>query len=85
MFSCLQMLHPRCPTCGKVLAALQLVFEDKVEALLRQKTKERSRSRVDKKQLSLRQTFEEMGVDRYCCIQRFMGYVNEDEILADRY
>ncbi len=58
------MLFPvRCMSCGKPIGQLWGIFKDK--------TKNRTEN--------IKQVLDELGVERYCCRQNFMGYVEVTE------
>lgn len=61
------MLFPvRCMSCGKPIGQLWEQFKEK--------TKNRSEK--------VKETFDELGVERYCCRQHFLGHVELTEQAA---
>lgn len=61
------MLFPvRCMSCGKPIGQLWESFNEK------------TKNRTEK----IKETLDELGVERYCCRQNFMGYVPVTEDAA---
>lgn len=60
------MFPVRCMSCGKPIAQFWEPFLVK------------TKNRTEK----VKETLDEMGVERYCCRQQFMGHVENTETLA---
>jgi DNA-directed RNA polymerase subunit N (RpoN/RPB10) len=62
------MLYPVCPTCGHLLADIEVEFTDKYNLIINGKAEE------EKKEKDITKLFEEYKVKKYCCKMRLITY-----------
>jgi DNA-directed RNA polymerase subunit N (RpoN/RPB10) len=64
------MLYPVCPTCGHLLADIEVEFTDKYEKI------NESKDSDDKKGKEIEKLFVEVKIKKYCCKMRLISYFN---------
>ena len=64
------MLYPVCPTCGHLLADIEVEFTDKYEKI------NESKDSNEKKGKEIEKLFVEVKVKKYCCKMRLISYFN---------
>jgi DNA-directed RNA polymerase subunit N (RpoN/RPB10) len=64
------MLYPICPTCGHLLADIEVEFTDKYEKI------NESKDSDEKKGKEIEKLFVEVRVKKYCCKMRLISYFN---------
>ena len=64
------MLPPRCFSCGKPLAQLQIPWEKGIENIKKQNLDETSEHAERRKLMN------DLGANRYCCRGQLMGYID---------
>ena len=64
------MLYPVCPTCGHLLADIEVEFTDKYEKI------NESKDSDEKKGKEIEKLFVEVKVKKYCCKMRLISYFN---------
>ena len=62
------MLYPVCPTCGHLLADIEVEFTDKYTLIINSKNDE------EKKQKDILKLFDEFKVKKHCCRMRLITY-----------
>ena len=62
------MLYPVCPTCGHLLADIEVDFTDKYNTIINGKSED------EKKEKDIIKLFEEYKVKKYCCRMRLVTY-----------
>jgi DNA-directed RNA polymerase subunit N (RpoN/RPB10) len=62
------MLYPVCPTCGHLLADIEIDFTDKYNTIINGKSED------EKKEKDIIKLFEENKVKKYCCRMRLITY-----------
>ena len=68
------MLYARCPSCGHVLAHIQLPYEEKRTAILND-----TRLSPEEMDAKIQQLNNSYSL-KYCCKMRVMTYVNKTEL-----
>jgi DNA-directed RNA polymerase subunit N (RpoN/RPB10) len=71
------MLYPKCPTCGKLFADKQIEYEEKSDII----NNDVSLSSKEKK-TAISKLIKELGFENYCCIQRIISYIREENIIV---
>jgi DNA-directed RNA polymerase subunit N (RpoN/RPB10) len=64
------MLYPVCPTCGHLLADIEIEFTDKYEKI------NESKDSDEKKGKEIEKLFVEVKIKKYCCKMRLISYFN---------
>lgn len=64
------MLYPVCPTCGHLLADIEVEFTDKYEKI------NESKDSDEKKGKEIEKLFIEVKIKKYCCKMRLISYFN---------
>ena len=64
------MLYPVCPTCGHLLADIEVEFTDKYEKI------NESKDSDEKKGKEIEKLFVEVKINKYCCKMRLISYFN---------
>lgn len=64
------MLYPVCPTCGHLLADIEVEFTDKYEKI------NESKDSDEKKGKEIEKLFVEVKIKKYCCKMRLISYFN---------
>ena len=64
------MLYPGCPTCGHLLADIEVEFTDKYEKI------NESKDSDEKKGKEIEKLFVEVKIKKYCCKMRLISYFN---------
>ena len=64
------MLYPICPTCGHLLADIEVEFTDKYEKI------NESKDSDEKKGKEIEKLFVEVKIKKYCCKMRLISYFN---------
>lgn len=64
------MLYYKCPTCKKVLAHVQIPYEQRLESIVMD-----NKLTYDQKEESKRKLLDDLDVKRICCRGRVLGYV----------
>ena len=64
------MLFPVCPTCGHLLADIEVEFTDKYEKI------NESKDSDEKKGKEIEKLFVEVKIKKYCCKMRLISYFN---------
>jgi DNA-directed RNA polymerase subunit N (RpoN/RPB10) len=70
------MLYPRCPTCGGMLAHLEVDFEDKKKNICNN-----PKLTDEQKLLELKENVNNLGLLRYCCKLRVLTYIDLIDIV----
>ena len=70
------MIPPKCFSCGKPLAHIQVPWEQGVDAI-NADTKLSDTEKEEKR----RELFATLGIDRYCCKTRVMGYIDQVNLI----
>ena len=65
-----------CPTCGKVLADIEIDYEIKGEKIMTSSTLSEEEKIVKRKEL-----IESMGIKRYCCKMRVFTHIDPYKII----
>ncbi len=69
------MLYPICPTCGHLLADIELEFSDKYQKIIS------SNDSDDKKEKDIKKLFTDLKVHKYCCKMRLISYLDHIKII----
>jgi DNA-directed RNA polymerase subunit N (RpoN/RPB10) len=70
------MLYPRCPSCGGMLAHLEVTYENKKRDICN------NPNITDKqKLLEIKKIIDELGLLRYCCKLRLLTYIDLIDIV----
>ena len=64
------MLYPVCPTCGHLLADIEVEFTDKYEKI------NESKDSDEKKGKEIEKLIVEVKIKKYCCKMRLISYFN---------
>jgi DNA-directed RNA polymerase subunit N (RpoN/RPB10) len=64
------MLYPVCPTCGHLLADIEVEFTDKYEKI------NESKDSDEKKGKEIEKLFVDVKIKKYCCKMRLISYFN---------
>jgi DNA-directed RNA polymerase subunit N (RpoN/RPB10) len=64
------MLYPVCPTCGHLLADIEVEFTYKYEKI------NESKDSDEKKGKEIEKLFVEVKIKKYCCKMRLISYFN---------
>ena len=65
------MLYPRCPTCGKVLANLEIDYNEAKNKICNNSSLNEEQQNAEKEKL-----INSLGLERYCCKTRVLKYLN---------
>jgi DNA-directed RNA polymerase subunit N (RpoN/RPB10) len=69
------MLYPICPTCGHLLADIELEFTDKYNKINNNNDIE------TKKDSDIKKLFIDLKINKYCCRMRLISYVDLIKII----
>jgi DNA-directed RNA polymerase subunit N (RpoN/RPB10) len=65
------MLYPRCPTCGKILANLEIDYNEAKNKICNNSSLNKEQQNAEKEKL-----VNSLGLERYCCKTRVLKYLN---------
>lgn len=65
------MLYPRCPTCGENLAEKEIPYNTQMKEI-----ENNPKLDVEAKKKAKQKLLNSLGVPRYCCRMRIMGFIN---------
>jgi DNA-directed RNA polymerase subunit N len=69
------MLYPVCPTCGHLLADIELEFTEKYNNIVESKEAE------PKKDKEIEKLFNDVKIKKYCCKMRLISYVDHIQVI----
>lgn len=70
------MLYPRCPTCGKILANLEIDYEEAKKKICDNISLNEEQKNAEKEKL-----VNSLGLERYCCKTRILKYLDVINII----
>jgi DNA-directed RNA polymerase subunit N (RpoN/RPB10) len=71
------MLPPKCITCGRIFADVQLLYEKKIKDI----DNNISLSKHDKNE-NKKKVLNELHINRYCCRSRILTYVDLIQVIV---
>ena len=69
------MLYPVCPTCGHLLADIEVEFTLKYNKIVNGKDSD------EKKDKDMEKLFSEFRINKYCCKMRLISYVDHIQVI----
>ena len=69
------MLYPVCPTCGHLLADIELEFTEKYNNITESKDAEQ------KKDKEIEKLFNDVKIKKYCCKMRLISYFDHIKVI----
>jgi len=69
------MLYPVCPTCGHLLADIELEFTEKYNNIVESKGDEQ------KKEKEIQKLFNDVHIKKYCCKMRLISYFDHIKVI----
>ena len=69
------MLYPTCPTCGHLLADIEVEFTEKYNKITT------SKDANEKKEADIEKLFTEFRVKKYCCRMRLISYFDNVKVI----
>jgi DNA-directed RNA polymerase subunit N (RpoN/RPB10) len=69
------MLYPVCPTCGHLLADIELEFTEKYNNIVDSKSDEK------KKENDIQKLFNDVKIKKYCCKMRLISYFDHIKVI----
>nr|QFG73971.1 MAG: hypothetical protein [Megaviridae environmental sample] len=72
------MIYPRCPTCGSLLADIQIQWEQRLEIIINNPN-----ITEDEKAAKRTALLDDLGITEYCCRMRVLGAVDLFAISKD--
>jgi DNA-directed RNA polymerase subunit N (RpoN/RPB10) len=69
------MLYPVCPTCGHLLADIELEFTEKYNNIVESKGDEQ------KKEKEILKLFNDVHIKKYCCKMRLISYFDHIKVI----
>jgi len=69
------MLYPVCPTCGHLLADIELEFTEKYNNIVDSKSDEK------KKENDIKKLFNDVHIKKYCCKMRLISYFDHIKVI----
>lgn len=69
------MLYPVCPTCGHLLADIELEFTEKYNNITDSKDTEQ------KKDKEIEKLFNDVKIKKYCCKMRLISYFDHIKVI----
>jgi len=69
------MLYPVCPTCGHLLADIELEFTEKYNNIVESKSDEK------KKENDIKKLFNDVYIKKYCCKMRLISYFDHIKVI----
>jgi DNA-directed RNA polymerase subunit N (RpoN/RPB10) len=69
------MLYPVCPTCGHLLADIELEFTEKYNNIVDSKETE------PKKDKEIEKLFNDVKIKKYCCKMRLISYFDHIKVI----
>jgi DNA-directed RNA polymerase subunit N (RpoN/RPB10) len=70
------MLYTICPTCGHLLADIEIEFSEKYNKIVDNNDKD------DKKDKDIKKLFHDLRVHKYCCRMRLISYLDHIKIIV---
>ena len=70
------MLYPICPTCGHLLADIEIEFSEKYNKIIS------SNDTEEKKDKDLKKLFTDFKVNKYCCRMRLISYLDHIKVIV---
>jgi DNA-directed RNA polymerase subunit N (RpoN/RPB10) len=70
------MLYTVCPTCGHLLADIEIEFSEKYNKIVDNNDKD------DKKDKDIKKLFNDLRVNKYCCRMRLISYLDHIKIIV---
>lgn len=70
------MLYPRCPTCGKILANIEVDYEKAKDKIC-----DNPSLTEEQKNKAKRNLVNSLGLERYCCKTRLLTYLDTVKII----
>ena len=71
------MIYPRCPTCRTIFANKEIPYEEGLAEICAKENMSEEKKNESKERL-----LEKIGIKRYCCKPRFIGYVKKIELIS---
>tara|TARA_B110000208_G_C11798906_1_gene440931 strand:- start:299 stop:511 length:213 start_codon:yes stop_codon:yes gene_type:complete len=69
------MLYPNCPTCGKLLADIEVEYLNEIEVISNKKL---DQEKIDE---AKRKLLDKLNVKRYCCRTRVLTFIDEVKLI----
>ena len=69
------MLYTICPTCGHLLADIELEFSEKYQRIIS------SNDNEEKKEKDMKKIFIDFKVNKYCCRMRLISYLDHIKVI----
>jgi len=76
------MLYPICPTCGHLLADIELEFTEKYNKLIEDDNKKELKGGANMKENSIEKLFDEFKIKKYCCKMRLISYFDHVKVIV---
>lgn len=75
------MLYPVCPTCGHLLADIELEFTEKYNKIIEEENKKEIKGNANIKDNSIEKLFNEFKIKKYCCKMRLISYFDHIKVI----
>jgi len=73
------MLYPICPTCGHLLADIEIEFTEKYNEIIDDDNKKLSKK--IKNDNTVEKLFKELKINKYCCRMRLISYFDHIKVI----
>ena len=75
------MLYPVCPTCGHLLADIELEFTEKYNKIIEEENKKEVKGNANIKDNSIEKLFNEFKIKKYCCKMRLISFFDHIKVI----